>query len=128
LDPDGFYSYQDQGAQSFRYLLVPHEGDWRAAGLSRRAAELGSPVRAMLESFHRGCLPGQQSYLSDGGGPVMVTAVKGGEDGGDSPNLIVRAVECTGRAGPARIELPMLGRTIEADFGPHQIRTFRVPV
>jgi alpha-mannosidase len=128
LDPDGFYSYQDQGAQSFRYLLVPHEGDWRAAGLSRRAAELGSPVRAMLESFHRGSLPGQQSYLSDGGGPVMVTAVKGGEDGGDSPNLIVRAVECTGRAGPARIELPMLGRTIEADFGPHQIRTFRVPV
>ncbi|WP_433293720.1 alpha-mannosidase [Actinoplanes sp. CA-030573] len=43
LDPDGFYSYQDQGRHSFRYALVPHRGDWRAAGLHRRAAELAHP-------------------------------------------------------------------------------------
>jgi alpha-mannosidase len=128
LDPDGFYSYQDQGIQSFRYLLVPHGGDWRAAHLSRRAAELGAPVRAMLESFHRGSLPAAQSYLSDGGGQVMVTAVKGSEDGSGRPDLVVRAVECTGRPGTARIELPLLGRVIAADFGPSQIRTFRVPL
>jgi alpha-mannosidase len=127
LDPDGFYTFQDQGIQSFRLLLVPHQGDWRAAGLSRRAAELGSPVRAMLESFHRGTLPARQSFVSDGGGRVMVTAVKGHEDGGARPDLIVRAVECTGGAVQARIELPMVGRAITADFGPHQIRTFRVP-
>jgi len=128
LEPDGFFSYQDQGVQSFRYLLVPHEGDWRTAGLSRRAAELGSPVRAMLESFHPGPLRAEQSYLSDGGGTVMVTAIKGGEDGGDPPDLIVRAVECAGRSARARLELPIVGRTIEADFAPHQIRTFRVPL
>jgi alpha-mannosidase len=127
LDPDGFYSYQDQGLQSFRYLLVPHQGDWRDADLPRRAAELGSPVRAMLESFHRGPLPPQQSYLSDGGGQVMVTAVKGSEDGAGTADLVVRAVESTGRPGRARIELPILGRMIVADFGPSQIRTFRVP-
>jgi alpha-mannosidase len=125
LDPDGFYSYQDQGVQSFRYLLVPHAGDWRAAGLSRRAAELGSPVRAMLESPHLGSLPPQQSFLSDGGAEAMVTAVKRWEDG---PDLIVRAVETTGRPGPARIDVPLLGCAFEAEFGPHQIRTFRVPV
>jgi alpha-mannosidase len=128
LDPDGFYSYQDQGLQSFRYLLVPHRGDWRAADLQRRAAELGSPVRAMLESFHRGPLPPRQGYLADGRGQVMVTAVKGGEDGTGTPDLIVRAVETTGRPARARIELPVLGRVITADFGPSQIRTFRVPV
>ncbi|RLK25254.1 alpha-mannosidase [Micromonospora sp. M71_S20] len=128
LDPDGFYSYQDQGIQSFRYLLVPHGGDWRQAGLFRRAAELGAPVRAMLESFHRGPLPAQQSYLSDGGDQVMVTAVKGHEDGGGAPDLIVRAVETTGRPARVRIDLPVLGRVIEADFGPSQLRTFRVPV
>ncbi|MFC7549302.1 alpha-mannosidase [Plantactinospora sp. GCM10030261] len=127
LDPDGFYSYQDQGIQSFRYLLVPHGGDRRAAGLSRRAAELGAPVRAMLESFHPGTLPARQSYLSDGGGQVLVTAVKGHEDGGETPDLVVRAVESTGRPGRARIELPLLGRVIETDFGPSQLRTFRVP-
>jgi len=128
LDPDGFYSYQDQGVQSFRYLLVPHRGDWRAAGLSRRAAELGSPVRAMLESFHPGRLPTHESYLSDGGGQVMVTAVKGCADGGLSPDLVVRAVESTGRPGRVRIDVPVVGRAIVADFGAHQIRTFRVPV
>jgi len=127
LDPGEFYSYQDQGVQSFRYLLVPHGGDWREAGLTRRAAELGSPVRAMLESFHRGSLPPQHSYVSDGGGQVMVTAVKGSEDGTSRiPDLIVRAVETTGRPGSARIELPMAGRVIVADFGPSQIHTFRV--
>ncbi|MFU8850390.1 alpha-mannosidase [Micromonospora sp. SL1-18] len=128
LDPDGFYSYQDQGIQSFRYLLVPHRGNWRAADLPRRAAELGSPVRAMLESFHRGPLPAEQSYLSDGGDQILVTAVKGSEDGTGTPDLIVRAVESTGRPGRGRIELPMLGRVITADFGPSQLRTFRVPV
>jgi alpha-mannosidase len=123
LDPDGFYSFQDQGVQQFRYLLVPHAGDRRTANLHRRAAELGAPVRAMLESFHPGALPAQQSYVSDGGGQVMVTAVKSHEDG---PDLVVRAVETTGRPGRARIELPIVGRVVEADFGPSQIRTFRV--
>jgi alpha-mannosidase len=128
LDPDGFYSYQDQGIQSFRYLVVPHGGDWRAAGLSRRAAELGSPVRAMLESFHGGSLPRRHSYLSDGGGQVVVTAVKGGQDGAGRPDLVVRAVESLGRPGRARIDIPMVGRAVTAEFGASQIRTFRVPL
>jgi alpha-mannosidase len=123
LDPDGIYSFQDQGVQHFRYLLVPHAGDWRAAGLHRRAAELGAPVRAMLESFHRGTLPRQQSFLDDGGGQVMVTAVKSHEDGA---GLVVRAVETTGRPARARIEVPLAGVVIGADFGPSQLRTFRV--
>ena len=29
--------------------------------------------------------------------------------------------------GRSRIELPLLGRTIEEDFGPSQLRTFVVP-
>src|SRR3712207_9375305 len=86
----------------------------------------------MLESFHDGVLPPEHSFASDGGGAVMVTALKGSEDdaGGASPgdvDLVVRAVETTGRPGRARIALPLLGRVIEADFGPSQIRTFRVP-
>jgi alpha-mannosidase len=126
LDPDGFYSYQDQGIQQFTYQLVPHAGDWRSAGLTRRAAELGSPMRAMLESFHPGPLPPSQSFASDGGGPVLITAIKGTEEE-PGTDLIVRAVEITGREASARIDLPLLGRVIEAEFGPSQIRTFRVP-
>ncbi|MGA8116969.1 MAG: glycoside hydrolase family 38 C-terminal domain-containing protein [Actinocatenispora sp.] len=125
LASDGVYSYQDQGVQSFTYLLVPHAGDWRAADLPRRTAKLLMPVRPMLESFHPGPLPGHTSYAADDAGPVVVTAVKGAEDpGGD---VVVRAVETHGRAARARIELPMLDRVLEVEFGPSQIRTFRVP-
>ncbi len=127
LDPDGFYSFQDQGMQTFSYRLVPHAGDWRAAGLARRAAELGSPMRAMVESFHPGSLPPQASFAADGGGQIMITAVKGAEDDAAQADVIVRAVETTGRPGRARLELPMLGRAVEAGFGPSQLRTFRVP-
>ncbi|HEX8488315.1 MAG TPA: glycoside hydrolase family 38 C-terminal domain-containing protein, partial [Propionibacteriaceae bacterium] len=133
LDPEKYYTYQDQGLQRFRYLLVPHAREWRAAGLTRRAAELGAPVRAMLESAHPGPLPTQQSYVDDGGGPVMITAVKGSEDAptarptSGAGDLIVRAVETTGSPVDAELALPLLGRTVTASFGPHQLRTFRVP-
>ena len=130
LDPEGVYTFQDQGVQSFRYLIVPHAGRWQDAGLTRRAAELGGPVRAMLESFHPGPLPDQLSFVDDGGGQVMVTAVKPSEDDaaeGPLPDLVVRAVETTGSAATVRIALPVVGRVIEADFGPSQIRSFRVP-
>ncbi|MBE1584441.1 alpha-mannosidase [Nonomuraea angiospora] len=126
LDPDGDYSYQDQGVQRFTYLLVPHAGDWRAAGLTRRAALLGSPVRAMLESFHDGPLPAARGYLDDGGGQVMVTAVKLHED--TPRDLVVRAVETTGRAALATLDLPLARIRLTADFGPGQIRTFRIPL
>ncbi|QIG40042.1 alpha-mannosidase [Microbacterium sp. 4R-513] len=130
LDPDGVYSFQDQGVQRFSLELVPHAGDWRSAQPTRRAAALGAPVRAQLESFHSGDLPPRRSFASDGADAVMITAVKGSEDRpGDAPaDLIVRAVETRGRAASARLSLPIVDREIAADFRPHQVRTFRVPL
>ncbi|WP_375422772.1 alpha-mannosidase [uncultured Friedmanniella sp.] len=134
LADDGCYRYQDQGEQRFRYELVPHAGDWRSADPTRRAAVLGGGVRAMVESSHPGPLPPLHSFADDGGGAVMVTAFKGSEDpptgAGASPgteDLIVRAVETTGRPASARIHLPVADRVLEEEFAPHQIRTFRVP-
>lgn len=133
LDPDGIYRYHDQGSQRFRCLLVPHAGDWRAADGTRRAAQLGAPPRAMLESFHPGTLGGQDSYGSaaaeDGEGQVMITAVKGSEDPGADgrADLVVRAVETRGRTVTATLTVPLVGRTVTADFGPYQVRTFLVP-
>jgi alpha-mannosidase len=132
LDPEGVYSFQDQGVQRFSYELVPHAGDWRTADPTRRATLLASPVRAMLESSHGGDLPGTHSFASDSGGAVLVTALKGSEDVVDAPgtgtaDLIVRAVETRGEPGVVRLELTVVGRVIEESFGPNQIRTFRVP-
>ncbi|WP_369200403.1 alpha-mannosidase [Streptomyces sp. PU-14G] len=126
LDPDGVYDYLDQGRQDFQLLLVPHAGDWRAADPARRAAELNQPALSLLETFHDGPLAQRAAYADDGAGSVLVTVVKADEDA--TGDLIVRAYESTGQAARARIELPLAeGRAIEADFGPCEIKTFRVP-
>lgn len=132
LDAEGHYSYQDQGIQRFSYLMAPHAGDHHEVEPTRRGLELGHAPRAMLESSHDGQLPLAHSFVDDGGGAVMVTAVKGSEDPSDESgtggaDLIVRAVETRGLATRASIALPLLGRTLEADWGPYQLRTFRVP-
>jgi alpha-mannosidase len=126
LDPDGVYDYLDQGRQDFRYLLIPHGGDWRAADPVRRAAELNQPAFALLETFHEGPLPQRAAHADDGAGSVVVTVLKGDEDG--EGDVVVRAHESAGTAGRARIALPLLGgRVIESDFGACEIKTFRVP-
>ena len=103
LDEDGVYEYMDQGLQRSRYRLVPHAGDWRDAGVVRRAAELNQPPFALLESFHDGALPQRASFADDGGGDVVVTVLKGAEDG---DALVVRAYETAGRAGHATTRAP----------------------
>lgn len=136
LDEDGIYNYQDQGIQQFSCQLVPHAGNWRLVDPTRRAAELGTPPRAMLESFHPGKRPGTQSFAEDGWatasvstGSVMITAVKGSEDPAEdgSTDLIVRAVETHGHETTAALNLPIVGRTLTHHWSPYQIRTFRVP-
>ncbi|MFJ8886748.1 alpha-mannosidase [Streptomyces sp. NPDC102402] len=125
LDEDGIYDYLDQGRQEFRYALLPHGADWRTADPVRRAAELNQPPFALLETFHAGPTAQRTSYADDGASGVVVTVVKGGEDG----DFVVRAYEAQGRPATARVALPMLGerRSVEAEFGAHEIKTFRVP-
>ena len=122
LEEGGDFEYMDQGRQSFLVRLVPHGGDWRDAGVVRRAAELNQPPFALIETFHAGPLPQQRSFAEDGGGGVLVTVLKGGEDGGA---YVVRALETAGRAVSAK--LTVLGRSIEADFRPHELKTFVLP-
>ncbi|WP_081844762.1 alpha-mannosidase [Cellulomonas sp. URHE0023] len=130
LDPDGEYAFQDQGVQRFTYVLVPHAGDLHVADPTRRAQELGMPPRAMLESSHGGTLPPRRSFVTDEGGAVMITAVKGSEDATTGPggaDLVVRAVETQGKPAMGVLDLPLLGRRVEVPFGPFQLRTFAVP-
>jgi alpha-mannosidase len=133
LDPDGIYSYQAQGIQEFRYLLIPHDGDWRSVQATRRAAELGSAPRAMLESFHDGVLPPTGSFAevitTEGDGQVVATAIKGAEDPGPDggTELIVRLSETSGRTATATVRLPIVGRDFDCELAPYRLRTFRVP-
>jgi alpha-mannosidase len=121
LEDDGDYVYMDQGRQTFNVRLIPHAGDRHAADVVRRAIELNQPAFGLIETFHDGPLPQRGSYGDDGGGDVVITAVKGAEDG---DGFVVRAYETAGRGSRARFEI--LDRTIEADFGANEIKTFVV--
>lgn len=123
-EPEGRYTFLDQGVQRFSYSLVPHAGSWEGAGTVRQAAELNQPPIAIIEAYHVGPLPLRDSYLCVDQDNVIVSAVKKSEDNDD---LILRCYETEGRATAATIRLPRWGRTIETSFGSCEIKTFRVP-
>ncbi|GAA1534473.1 alpha-mannosidase [Kribbella lupini] len=124
LDDDGVYEYLDQGIQKFRYRLQPHAGDWRAAGVVRQAAVLNQPVTPLIECFHRGPLPEQQSFVNvDGPGAdqVVLSVLKKDED--DNGAVVLRAYETTGHEAEVTINLPFLNRTVQTTFRPGEIKT-----
>jgi len=124
LEPGGEFEYMDQGRQRFRIRLVPHAGDWRAANVVRLAAELNQPAYAMFESFHDGPLAPQASYADGGEGSVVLTVLKAAQAGG---GYVLRGYESAGRDAHATVALPLLGRTLELDFGANEIKTVFVP-
>jgi alpha-mannosidase len=124
-DPDKQYSFIDQGIQRFTYTLLPHAGSWEYAGTVKRAAELNQPPIALFGTYHpEGRLPQKDSFVSVDQDNVIVSVVKKAEDGND---LILRCYETGKIATHATIRLPHCQRAIEADFGPCEIKTFRVP-
>lgn len=88
-DPDA-----DMGEHSFVYSLMPHGGDWKAAGVDTEAEALNRPLFVVAGAS------GQAAWapfrLTDGAGRPLrleVPAVKPAEDG---RRLIVRFVETRG--------------------------------
>jgi len=125
LEPDGHYAFIDQGIQRFHYTLFPHAGSWETAGTVRRAAELNQPPIALFATFHpEGTFQQSDSFLSVEPENVMVTVLKPAEDG---DGFVLRAFETSGAAAHASIRLPKLGRVIEADFSPNEIKSFLLP-
>jgi alpha-mannosidase len=116
LDPGERYEYLDQGRQEFSYGLLPHAGDWQRAGTVRLAEEFNQPLAALPEHFHAGDLPPDQSFLDVGHGPVIVSVLKRAEDG----DGVIAPARC-------RVDLRLLGRSVEAEFAPGEIKTFHAP-
>lgn len=124
-DAERDYAFIDQGVQHFTYSLYPHAGSWEQVATVRHAAELNQGPLALPAAFRpHGSLPPEGSFLAVDAGDVVVTALKKAEDGDD---LIVRAYETAGRATRAAIRFPAWERTIDATFGPSEIKTFRLP-
>ncbi|MCU0509502.1 MAG: glycosyl hydrolase-related protein [Anaerolineae bacterium] len=124
-DPARIYSYIDQGIQRFRYAILPHLGSWQDAGTVHRAAEINhGPVALAGNMGPEGFLPLTGSFLRVDPPNVVAQVLKQAEDG---DALIIRLYESSGESARARIALPHLGRSFEADFAPSEIKTFLLP-
>jgi alpha-mannosidase len=123
-DPDGDYSFIDQGIQRFSYTLMPHEDSWEEAGTVKHAAELNQRPITLLETYHEGTLPQKDSYVSIDKENIIISAMKQAEDNDD---VIIRCYETNKEATDVTISLPKWNRVIQAQFGACEIKTFRVP-
>jgi alpha-mannosidase len=123
-DPEGHYSFIDQGIQRFQYTLLAHEKGWEEARTVKHAAELNQRPVTILETYHTGTLPQKDSYVSIDQENVVISVMKQAEDNDD---IIIRCYETNKEATEAAISLPKWNRVIKADFGACEIKTFRVP-
>ncbi|MCV9884548.1 alpha-mannosidase [Metabacillus halosaccharovorans] len=123
-DPDGHYSFIDQGIQQFRYTLLPHEDSWEEAQTVKHAAVLNQRPVALIETYHKGSLPQKDSYVAIEQDNVIISAMKQAEDNDD---IIIRCYETNRVATEATIRLPKWDRIITASFQPCEIKTFRIP-
>ena len=122
IDPNGHYSFIDQGIQRFHYAIYAHDGSWEDAGTARRAAELNQKPIALNATFHAGKLPLAKSFASIEPDNLILSVLKQAED---DDALIVRAYETAKISTHAKI--CVLDRIFEADFGAAEIKTFRLP-
>jgi alpha-mannosidase len=124
-DPEGIYTFMDQGEQHFTYSLLPHTGTWKDAGTIQYAAELNQPPFAIKETSHSwGHLPLSQRLLTASPHNIVITALKMAED---SEDMIVRCYETQNIA--TKGTLTILGRNnpIIVNFRPCEIKTMRIP-
>ena len=122
--PDREFNYTDEGLQRFTYAIYPHEGEAEQSDVTREAASLNNAPFVAAESYHPGDLPGRMSFVQIDRPNILLTAYKLCEDG--SGDLVVRCYETQGKEVRAAIALPQANAAFEADFGKHEIKTFRV--
>lgn len=121
---DELCEFMDQGIQEFKYVLAPHTGEWKDAGIVKKAYELNVPPIQITETYHKGPLPQKFEGVRVSAGNIIVTVFKKAEDGDD---YILRCYDAAGRDTTLEIEIPMLGRKWQTSVGKCEIKTFRIP-
>lgn len=106
-DPDPI---ADMHRHVIEYALIPHAGDWRAAGAPNLGLEFNAPLIARVAASHPGELPRAKSFFSVEPANVILAAVKVAEDSGD---LVLRLYESTGVDSKFKVTLPAAAKVVE---------------
>lgn len=137
----------DRGRHVFSYALMPHEGDFREAGVIREAYHFNVPLQMVSldpgQKIDSGSSPG--SMISCDKENIVIETVKRPEEGGNA--IIIRAYESFQRRTSATFsfalpvesvsEVDMLerhcrnidlekGNSFTLDFKPFEIKTLRL--
>jgi len=98
----------DRGVHEFAYAIMPHDGDWFAAGVHHAAEAFNMPLRVIGEPAKTGLGTGEGvarwspiELCCEGASGVQISALKIGED---DDRLILRLHECRGGAGVVHIK------------------------
>lgn len=121
---DHYMEWMDQGEQKFRLVLVPYAGAWQNADLNHRADVLNQPLPHVVETYHKGSLPGIFEGIAIDKKEIDLGALKRSEDG---KGWILRLTETTGQEQQAEIAISLLERSLTANFRPFEIKTFYIP-
>lgn len=133
----------DRGRHEFTYSVMPHGGDFRAAGVIEQAYALNVPLIVRSMKASAGDLPAERSFFQVEGRALVPEAIKRSDDG---RAIIVRLYEAHGSRGRARLscalpfgkaslanllEEPIAALTVrdggvELDFQPFEIITVRL--
>ena len=124
----------DEGEQSFTYALMPHGGDWFAAGVLREAEDLNQPL---LATAAEGLQVGEVTPLKLSGHGVALAGLKPAED---TDAIVLRVYEPVGGRGELDVavsggwnvagDVNLLEEAVErtGDFGirPFEVRSLRL--
>ena len=122
--PAADFNFCDEGMQRFEYGVYVSDGDAPATDAAKEAVQFNVRPAVVSESFHRGDAPQQKSFLSVSADNIVMTACKLCEDGGG--DAVLRFYETSGRETRAHIVCDMLDAAFTSDFGPFEVKTFRI--
>jgi alpha-mannosidase len=123
LDMEAAHIWMDQGIQTFRMLLVPHEDTWQKNFVTAVAEEFMSPILAIYQGIHGGKMSKSGSFLSIDDQNIIISAVKVSETGND---LIIRCVESAGSPTTTELDFKYIGKKTNLAFRSCEIKTLRV--
>lgn len=117
------YTIMDQGMHDIRVRLLPHAGPLDIAETTKAAWAFNAPPVVHHESAHAGSRPGQASFIAVDAENVLVSVVKGSEDGGD---IVVRGRECAGVARDVSLRIEGAPSVFPMRFAPYEVKTVRI--
>ena len=121
LNSDTFYDFQSQGISEFKYLILPHKGDFKNINTPKFASFFNQPTEYILPLSSKTELPPLNSFVKVSSENMVVTVLKKAEKG---DALILRLYESYGKDTKGSLEI--FGKSIKIHLKKFEIKTLKL--